>query len=417
MPPVVATVPAPIPASTAVLLPEALARTRPLLRLLGRTLPGALIGYVGELRRGREVIRRADVLVAVPDPASALERVAAVLGAEVRLADGELVLDVRGLPVCVAVVGPTDLGGETFRRTGSPEVVQEVELRLAERGALHRAFASEASLLAAAGLAELPPEARERAAVVRLAAEGRLDLVQRADVRAFLHVHTTWSDGQDDLATMAEEAARRGALVVGIADHSRSAGYAGGLSIARLAEQGRAIALLNQRLAGVRVLHGTECDILDDGRLDFPDRALEGLDFVVASVHTSTRQPQAQMTARICRALTHPKVRILAHPTARLLLAREPMSFDLEAVLTAAEANDVAVEVNANPARLDLDWRHHELASRLGVKLALGVDAHEAAGLSDVDYAVHIVRKGLVPPSQVINTWEPDRLIAWLHRA
>jgi len=400
-----------------VLLSDALEVTRPLVHALGRKLPAALVGYVGEVRRGREVVRRADLLVAAADPVSTLEKASNALGAAVRVADGELALEVDGLPVRVAVVPATDLGGETFRRTGSLEVVRAVYERLDARGVGSRPFASEAALFAAAGLPDLPPETRESAEVVRLAAEGPLRLVQRADVRAFLHLHTIWSDGVDDLETMAREAARLGARVVGVADHSRSAGYAGGLTVERLKAQGQAIAALNERLEGVRVLHGTESDILADGSLDYPDDVLASLDFVVASIHSAMNQPRAQMTARICRALAHPKVRVLAHPTARLLLTREPVDVDLEAVLAAAARHDVAVEVNANPVRLDLDWRFHARALALGVKLAIGVDAHAARGLADVDYGVHVLRKGLVPPEAVINTWEPDRLVAWLRRA
>ena len=399
-----------------VLLPEALARTRPLLDTLQRVLPGALVGYVGDVRRGRETIQRADVLVAAAEPQAALDQAAKALGAALRVSDGELALDVDGLAVRVAVVASGDLGGESFRRTGAAEVVRAVDARLAERGRANERFASESALLAAAGLTDLPPECRETVEAVELSAAGRLAPVQRADLTAWLHLHTTWSDGEHDLEAMVLAASRLGARVVGVADHSRSAGYARGLTAQRLREQARAIAALNQRLDGVRVLHGTECDILPDGTLDFPDDVLDELDFVVASVHTVLGQPRDQMTARVLRALAHPRVRLLAHPTGRLLLAREAVDLDLEAVLAAAARHDVAVEVNANPSRLDLDWRHHALARRLGVKLAVGVDAHAAPALADVDYAVHVLRKGLVPAEQVITTWEPQRLIRWLRR-
>jgi len=407
---------APAPERAQWLLPDALALARPVVSALQGALPGRLVGLVGELRRGRELVSQADVLVASSDPEATREIAARMLRADLRVADGDLEGEVDGFPVSVVVVSPIDLGGQSFRRTGSPEVVLAVDVRLAERGLARMPFASERALLTAAGLADLPPECRERAEAVNLASDGQLELIRRADVTAWLHVHTTWSDGAHDLEAMVRAARKLGARVIGISDHSRSAVYARGLTAARLKEQGKAIAALNAKNPDVKVLHGVECDILADGTLDYPPDVLDRLDFVVASIHSDMSQPRATMTARVIRALKHPKVRILAHPTSRVLLSRRGVALDLDTVLAAAAADDVAVEVNANPARLDLDWRHHAQARRLGVKLALGVDAHDANALADVDYGVHILRKGLVPAGQVINTWEPERLVRWLRR-
>ena len=218
------------------------------------------------------------------------------------------------------------------------------------------------------------------------------ELVSEKDILGAVHVHTTDSDGAASLDAMADAAAALGWSLLGIADHSQAAAYAHGLDAARLRAQGEAIAARNARGGTPLVLRGTEADILADGALDLPEDV--PLDFVVASVHSSFRQSREAQTARLVRAVSRGPGTILGHPTGRLLLAREGYQVDLEAVLQAAAASGAAVEINAHPFRLDLDWRWVRRAVALGVPISVGPDAHEPAGLADVRWGVGIARKG-----------------------
>jgi DNA polymerase (family X) len=242
---------------------------------------------------------------------------------------------------------------------------------------------SEEELFERLGLHWIPPEMREGGDELELARAGPLPaLVELGDLRGTLHVHTTWSDGTASLAEMARAAARLGWEYLGIADHSRSAAYAGGLTPERVREQWEAIDEWNAGGEKPHLFKGSEVDILVDGALDFDDELLLGFDYVVASVHSRFRLPQAKQTARIVRALAHPCVTFLGHPTGRLLLAREGYDVDLDAVLDAAQAHGVVVEVNASPHRLDLDWRYlHGWLAR-GCVTSIHPDAHSPHGLA-----------------------------------
>jgi DNA polymerase (family 10) len=212
---------------------------------------------------------------------------------------------------------------------------------------------------------------------------------------------------------MASAAAKLGWRYLGIADHSRSAAYARGLSPQQVAEQWADIDRARAGEPGVHLFRGTECDVLVDGSLDFEDELLVGFDFVVASVHSRFTLPRQVMTDRLVRAVSHPAVTFLGHPTGRLLLAREAYEFDLEAVLDAAFDNGVAVEVNASPHRLDLDWRPLRGWLRRGGLTSINPDAHSTAGLSEVEYGVGIARKAGAEASQVVNTWPLERVAAF----
>jgi DNA polymerase (family 10) len=207
---------------------------------------------------------------------------------------------------------------------------------------------------------------------------------------------------------MAEAARALGLKYLGIADHSRSAGYAGGLTIDRVRRQWDEIDALNATFAdGFRVFKGTECDILPDGSLDFPDDVLEGFDYVVASVHSSFGLPRDEMTQRIVRAVEHPRLTMLGHPTGRLLLARDGYAVDLDAVIESAARVGTMIEINANPHRLDLDWVHARRASALGIPIVINPDAHSTRGLADLDYGVGVARKAGLTPAQVFNAADP----------
>jgi DNA polymerase (family 10) len=213
---------------------------------------------------------------------------------------------------------------------------------------------------------------------------------------------------------MVAAAKELGLEYLGIADHSKASFQANGLDEKRLAEQVARIAELNAEDPGFRIFAGTECDILKDGSLDFPDGVLASLDYVVASIHSSFTMPAAEMTKRIIRAMENPFVTMFAHPTGRLLLGREPYQVDIPAILDAAAATGTWIELNANPRRLDLDWRWWHLAKEKGVKCVINPDAHSTAGLQDLVFGVGIARKGWLTKDDVVNTMPLSRIGAAL---
>jgi DNA polymerase (family X) len=268
---------------------------------------------------------------------------------------------------------------------------------------------------AALGLSYIPPELRENMGEIEAAEHDELpELITWDDVRGTLHCHTTYSDGLHTLEQMAGAARALGWEYLGIADHSKVAAYAGGLTAARLKEQWADIDRLNARQSGFRILKGTECDILAGGELDYPDTVLARCDYVVASVHSGFRMSEADMTRRIIKALKNKHVTMLGHPTGRLLLAREPYPVDMTAVIRAAADYGKIIEINAHPSRLDLDWRLCRFARDAGVMISINPDAHTTEGLKDVRYGVGIARKGWLEAKDVLNTRRLQDVLSYL---
>ena len=226
-----------------------------------------------------------------------------------------------------------------------------------------------------------------------------------------IHNHTSYSDGMHSLREMAEGARARGFGYIAVCDHSRTAAYAHGLSIERVLEQQEEIDALNAQFDDFRILKGIESDILPDGSLDYPDEVLASFDLVVASVHSMFNMSEADMTERMVKAIRNPHTTILGHPTGRLLLARDGYPVDVVRLIDEAVANDVAIEVNANPHRLDLDWRHLEYGMNRGARFSIGPDAHHVDELDYVDYGLYMVRKGGVTPDRLLNTLTAEELI------
>jgi DNA polymerase (family 10) len=229
-------------------------------------------------------------------------------------------------------------------------------------------------------------------------------LVEASDLRGTFHCHTTASDGSASLEEMALAAKKLGYTYLGIADHSQSLTVANGLSPARVRKQQEEIDALNNRLKGIRLFKGIECDILADGSLDFADDVLATFDYVVASVHTLFNQPEPEMTARIVKAVSHPRVTMLGHATGRLLLRREGYKVDIEAVLQAAAKHGTMIEINAHPQRLDLDWVYCKRAKALGVQLVINPDAHNTQDIAYTEYGVNVARRGWLEKKDVFNT-------------
>jgi DNA polymerase (family 10) len=379
----------------------------PLVEALARAPGVRAVEVAGALRRRAETV--GDVVVlAVVDPTEATGP-----GESFPLAPGVAARAVR--------VPADRLGPALLEATGPPAFWENLVERARSRGLTLSAdglagpvgalpAASEAEVLAALGLPEVPPELRDEPDIVaRAAAEGLPRLVTLDDLTGTFHCHTDWSDGADSLEAMAEAARAAGFAYLGIADHSRSAGYAGGLSADRVREQWRVIDALNARFGGTfRLYKGTECDVLADGSLDFPDDLLDGFDYVVASVHSHFGLDREAMTARLVRAVSHPRVTMLGHPTGRLLLARDAYALDLKAVIDAAARAGTLVEINANPHRLDVDAEHARYARDRGVGVVINPDAHATGGLRDLDYGVGQARRAGLTPGDVLNAQAPD---------
>jgi DNA polymerase (family 10) len=263
----------------------------------------------------------------------------------------------------------------------------------------------EADIYRALDLDPVEPELREDRGEIDAAEKRNLPhLIEWSNLRGTFHNHTTASDGRASLDDMVAAAKELGLEYLGIADHSKASFQANGLDEHRLATQVARIAELNAADKEFRIFAGTECDILKDGTLDFPDEVLATLDYVVASVHSSFTMPEAEMTKRIIRAMENPHVTMLGHLTGRLLLSRESYQVNIPAILDAAVATRTIIELNANPRRLDLDWRWWPLAKEKGVKCAINPDAHSTAGLQDLIFGIGIARKGWLTKSDVINT-------------
>jgi DNA polymerase (family 10) len=276
----------------------------------------------------------------------------------------------------------------------------------------------ETAIFRALGLEYIPPELREGLGEIEAAEAGKIPrLVELGDIRGAFHNHTTASDGSNTLREMAAAAQALGWEYLGISDHSKSSRQARGLTEERLAGQLAEIGALNlSRKFKTRVFSGTECDILPDGSLDFGDDVLGRLDYVVVSVHSSFGQDEAAMTSRIIRALENPRTTMLGHLTGRLLLEREPYRVDAAKVIDAAIANGVVIELNANPLRLDMDWRLWRRAAERGLECSINPDAHHTEDLSYVRAGVNSARKGWLTRENVVNTRPLKAIESWLAR-
>ncbi len=388
----------------------------------------------GSLRRRCETVRGADFAVecangaAVEALAAALSRLPGV--AEMLPPEGTRLraLLTDGLLATVLPAARGTFAAAWLHATGGPAHLEGLRARAAdsglrlEAGGLFRnsssrriAAASEEAIYEALGLPFIEPELREGSGEIEAAADGRLPrLVTREDLRGLLHVHTTESDGRDSLENMLTAASTAGYRWVAITDHSQMAAYAGGLTPERVLAQRAAIREIRGRFPKLRIFHGTEADILADGSIDFGDDFLDGFDVVVASVHSRFGLSKEEQTARLIRAVRNPRVSVLGHPTGRLLLSREPIAVDIDAVLDAAAETGCAVEINGSPSRLDLDWRLCRGAVERGIAVAIDPDAHSTGEIGYVAYGLGIARKGWVTANDTLNARTAEEFEAWL---
>jgi len=410
---------------------EALAAAEPLLaKLQGH--PGVVeASMAGSLRRGNETVKDIDLVAAANDSDALSSWFASQLDVESVIARGGTKVSVflkAGINADLRIVSPREYPFALHHFTGSKEHnvamrgrAKQLGIKMNEYG-LFRDDAlltcrSEQEVLAALGLAWVPPELRENTGELEAAETGVMpSLVEMKDIRGIFHIHTTASDGASTLEALVAAAKRMGLEYIGITDHSESAFYAGGLTPEDVRKQHRAIDALNRRDPAFRIFKGIEADILPDGRLDYDEATLGSFDFVIAAVHSHFGMSGEEMTRRILRALENRRTTILAHPTGRLLLAREPYALDLERVIDAAAALGKVIELNANPHRLDLDWRHCKYAKRQGARIAVNPDAHHVEGLADMRYGLSIARKGWLEAPDIINSMGLEEMTAFLEK-
>jgi len=385
----------------------------------------------GSTRRGRETVGDLDVVAASDDPAALSAHFLAMAGIAETLGHGQTKTSVRlanGLQVDLRVVPPADFATLLHHLTGSKAhhvklrgLARERGLTLSEWGLFElppdggaetdgeprgakRIVRSEAELYGALGLASIPPELREDEGEIEAARDGTLptDLVRLEDVRGMVHCHTTWSDGHATVEEMARAAEAAGFEYLTITDHSGTAAYAGGLDAERLQRQWDEIDGVQERVK-IRLLKGTEADILEDGALDWPDAVLEKLDVVVASVHSRMKMPEEEMTRRLVRAMALPVFKIWGHASGRLLGEREPYAVRIDEVLDALAGSRGAIEVNGDPHRLDMEPRSLRRARERRIPFVLTTDAHSVEGLAHLRWAVVTARRGWVTKGEVLN--------------
>jgi len=414
------------------LLPDTHDAASLLVEYLKEQAPAAQIEAVGSLRRGAESCGDIDILAAGAEP-SLMDKFIEYNLVERVLGQGETKSSVRirgGFQADLRIVAPDSRGAAMQYFTGSKAHNILVRDRAIQRGFKLNEYGlfktdtdervageTEEGIYQALGMAWVEPELREHRGEIEAAVAGSLPtLVTVGDLRGDLHMHTTATDGKDDLESMAAAAHRLGHQYIAITDHSQALAMANGLDERRAMEHAARVRALNGRFEGLTLLAGIECDILSDGRLDLADDCLAQLDLVVASVHSNFSQDQQQMTDRILRALECPWVDVLGHPTGRRLLKREPAQMDMAAIVAAARERGVAMEINCQPERLDLSDTHARLARDRGVSLIISTDAHSVAALDRLRWGVQTARRAWVRPEDVLNTRALDEFRSRLRR-
>lgn len=407
-----------------------------------KTVPGLLrLEVAGSYRRGLETIGDIDLLAEVDEKsggAAALMQAFTTHPAVTEiLGCGDTKASVRtssGRQVDLRVVKPGAYEAALLYFTGSKEHNVALRGRARDRGMALNEYGlfrlngagdtdfgqpvpspTEAEIYRRLDLPWIPPERREDQGEITEYGGGQPEkLVEQSDIRGVMHLHTTWSDGSASIEEMARACLARGYEWMVLSDHSRTAAYAGGLSIEKLRRQAGEVNRVNRLLAGkFLVLHGIESDILPEGVLDYPDEVLTELDWVIGSVHSRLDMPPDEMLERICRAATNPFCDMIGHPTGRLLLRREGCLLDLDQLCDHAIRHNVAVEINANPWRLDLDWRAALRARPKGLLTSINPDAHSTQGIDDIRFGLKTARKAAFPAKSVLCTWTANQLLLW----
>ena len=388
----------------------------------------------GSLRRMRSTVGDLDILVAAKESAPVMEAFTKLPGVSRVLGKGDTKSSIEfsdGVRAQVWVHPPEKFGTALQYATGSKDhnvalrqLALDKGLSLSEHsltrmnGKGEILCATEEQVYTTLGLTWVPPELREGRDEVHLAKANKLPkLIEVKDIKADLQTHSTWSDGKLTMLEMARAAAKRGIKVIAFTDHSASLGVTGGLKMEDHKKQAAEIRKIQKQLGdGILVLHASEVEIKADGSLDYPDEFLASLDLVVASLHTSLRQPRDRVTARVISAIRNPHVDIIGHPTGRLIPDREGADLDMEAVLKAAAESGVAMEINASPYRLDLDDMYARRAKELGIPISINTDSHSEEDFDMLFYGVATARRAGLTKDDVINTWSTKKLLDWLKK-
>src|SRR5256712_10801001 len=409
--------------------------------LLGRTVPVARqfckylegfadrVAYAGSLRRMKEIVHDVDILAASKDPAKTIQAFLTMPFVESVLAQGGTKASLRvqdDLQVDLRVIDPQSWGAAMHYFTGSKahnirmrERAIKLGLKLNEYGLFdgsdqYIAGADEKDIFEKLGLPFIPPVLREDQGEMEAAAAGKLpNIVELPDIQGDLHMHTSWSDGKYSTEEMIEAGRKRGYKYVAITDHSKSLGGAGGLSDDDLMKHMEEIRSIGTKYADIRVLAGTEVDIRLDGTLDYSDELLEKLDFVVASVHSGFKQSRSELTARVVRAMQNPYVRVIGHPTGRLLGDRDPYEIDFEEVMKEAARTRTCLEVNSNFNRLDLNDVHCRKARDMGVHVIISTDSHNYDDLLTLPYGVATAQRGWIEKDRVLNAQPVEKMLSF----
>ncbi|MCX7982841.1 MAG: DNA polymerase/3'-5' exonuclease PolX [Syntrophales bacterium] len=383
------------------------------------------VTIAGSLRRGAETVKDIDLLVASYHPRDIADTFVHLDPVETVTSRGDTKVSVilkSGINSDLRIITPEEFPYALHHFTGSREHNTAMRSRAKDLGfkmneyGLYRGeenipCRSEEEIFHHLGLQYIPPELRENMGEIEVAEKGNLPiLIEEQDLKGILHIHTTFSDGSLSLEEVAKIARQKGYTYIGISDHSQSAYYAGGLKKDDIIKQMLLIDELNKNLAPFRIFKGIEADILPDGSLDYEEEILSLFDFVIAAVHSHFQMKESEMTERICRALRNPYTTILAHPTGRLLLSREPYEVNMQMIITEAAKQGKVIELNANPYRLDISWPHLLVAKKMGVKIAINPDIHDMSGFGHLSLGIKIARKGWMEKRDCLNCLDTNEI-------
>ncbi|MGM0651854.1 MAG: DNA polymerase/3'-5' exonuclease PolX [Bacillota bacterium] len=379
------------------------------------------VSLAGSLRRCKEIVKDIDLVASTDEPAGLVSYFTGLPVVEEVVTSGETKATVRvteGINVDLRVVNQEQFTYALHHFTGSKEHntalrhrAKEIGFKINEYGLFKTdneepVFCpDESALFSALDLAYIEPELRENNGEIEAAESGNLpELIEVDDIKGVFHVHSIYSDGINTLEEIVRHCIELGYEYVGITDHSQSAYYAGGLNEDDLQQQREEIEVLRDKYPQIAIFCGVESDIRSDGSLDYPDHVLQKLDFVIASVHSGLKMEQSKMTERLLKALSHPQITMLGHPTNRLLLGRDSSPMEMDKVFQAAAEHGVILELNASPARLDLDWRYLKKIKEMGLQVSINPDAHRMESFDDTGHGVAIARKGWLEKADVFNT-------------
>ena len=412
-------------------LGRALPVAREITAHLSEHAPVGRLDIAGSIRRWKETIGDIDIISTSRDPGAVMNTFTRMQGVREVLMKGPTKSSVvlkEGIQVDIRVVEEDSYGAALAYFTGSKahnirlrEIAVRAGMKLNEYGIFRErddkklGGRTEEEIYEVLGLQYVPPELREDTGEVEAAAEHSLPrLLEAGDIRGDLHVHSDWSDGNMKLGELADVPIEMGYRYVAVTDHSKGLGVARGLNEERIIEQGKAIAALNRKLRGIRLLAGVEINIRSDGSLDFDEEVMKGFDIVVASVHSGFKQPGAQITERIVKAMRNPYVSIIGHPSGRLIGEREAYEVDMEKVIETAAETGTAIEINAYPLRLDLAEPYIRRARARGASLAIGTDSHNRGQFGNMAFGVSLARRGWLEKKDVLNTCDLKALLATL---